>query len=448
MSRFSRLFRKEGKEGVENQLYRMLYNMIGDNVALPKYKGIKEVISDAYLINDKIYAIITRIVAANNGVPWEIYEVKDKRKARSYHGLQSKHHRLDIAMHLKEQAFEPIVINELEKLFTLPNDYETINELEGALSSFYLLTGNAYLYTGVKRPDKYGAPLSLHAMPSHITEIVPSGNILNPIKGYRVEGWYKDFIEREDVGHIKMWNPEYSQSGSQLYGMPPLRAAWKVLGQDNEAVNAMFKAFYNTGAYGILSGEKGENWTPQQAKQVRKMWRDATGSNNFRKLVFASEPVKWTQIGVSPVDLAIISARKMTLRDLCNIYKVPAELLNDPEGSTYNNMKEARKGLITDAALPLKETIKGLLQRHVVDKWGQALGKELYLDFDLNAYLELQDDLDGLYTRMNMANWITANEKREVTGFEKLSSSIMDEPLLPAGYIPASIYGMDYGEGE
>lgn len=445
MNWWSKLVGKQKTEQPQdNELYQMLYRFIGKNTNLPKYDGIRQVVESAYLINEKIYSIVQRTISPNIGIPWVLYEVKNERKARQYAGMQSKHHRPDIALEIKEQALEQIDIKEVTNILKRPNSFQTFDDLEQEIGGYYQLTGNAYLYKGIKRSNKNMPPLELHVMPAHLTQIVSSGNPFDPVGGYRLDMYSNDVIDKSNVGHLKNWNPDYSSLGSNLYGMPPLRAAWKLVQQDNEALNAMYKAFINSGAYGILSGEKQEEWSEEQAHAVRKMWEKSAGSDNFRKLVFSSSPTRWTQIGVSPVDLAIIEARKMTLRDLCNVYKVPAQLFNDAAASTYNNMKEARKTLITDASIPLKESIRGFLQQHFIDPWGEYYGKKLYLDYDMNAYLELQDDLDAMFNRAKTADWISPNEKRSMTGFEGREEAIMDEPLLSGGQVPISIYNTDF----
>jgi len=434
---------KETEDNI-NQLYSMLYQFIGKGTNLPKYEGIKAVIESAYLINEKVYSIVNRTISPNIGIPWVLYEVKDEAKARTYAGMQQKQHRPDVALSLKEQALEPISIKEINDILKRPNSHQTMDELEHELAGYFQLTGNAYLYKGIKRLNKNQPPIELHSMPAHLTQIVSSGNPFDPIGGYRLEMYTKDLIDKSNVGHLKNWNPDFSTRGANLYGMPPLRAAWQLVAQDNEALNAMHKAFLNSGAYGIMSGEKADEWSEEQALQVREMWNKAVGTNNFKKVVFSSAPTRWTQIGISPVDLAIIEARKMTLRDLCNVYKVPAQLFNASEASTYNNMREARKTLITDAAIPLKEAIRGFLQQHLVNPWAEYYNKKLYLDYDMNAYLELQDDLDAMFNRAKTADWISPNEKRQMTGFEGREEAIMDEPLLSGGQVPISVYNSDF----
>lgn len=425
----------------DNQLYELLYKAIG-NIPIPNYSGIQDTINKAYLINEKIYSIVNKIVAANNGVPFEVYEVKDERKFRKYSAMQSKEYRRDIALQLKEETLEEVNIPEIKAILKRPNSYQTGAELEEDLSLFYLITGNCYMYGGVRRKTQNSPSLELYSMPAHLVSII-FGDWMNPVKEYTIPTYGLEKIPASDIGHIKYWNPDYSSIGSQLYGMPPVRAAWRLIQSDSEGLNSQLKAFLNQGAKGFIHPKEGGQWTQTQAEEAKKQWDKVKGSEKSGSFVFTSMPVGFTNIGLSPVDLGIMAIRGTTMRDLCNIYKVPSQLFNDSASSTYNNMKEARKSLITDAALPLKEQIKGLYNRFFIPQWSKELGKNLYIDYDLSAYTELTDDLDSLYNRANNSQFISINEKREMTGFESIENPILDEPFMPMGVIPLSEFGND-----
>ena len=78
-----------------------------------------------------------------------------------------------------------------------------------------------------------------------------------------------------------------------------------------------------------------------------------------------------------------------------------------------------------------------MLNRFFIPQWSKELGKNLYIDFDLSAYTELTDDLDSLYDRANSSQFISINEKRELTGFDRIENQMLDEILIPAGVIPS-----------
>lgn len=436
------LFSRKAKpnELSKNQIYEALYSSLYrafGNVPLPKYINLKDTVDKAYLINEKIYAVINKILAGNTGVKFRVYEVKDTKKFRKYSSLQSKHYNIDQTLQLKSESLEEVLIPDVDSILAHPNNYQTADELEYDLGGFLLLTGNSYLYGGVRRLTSSSPSLQLYSLPAHLVSII-AGDWINPIKGYQIDSYGLTMIPVEDIGHLKYWNPDYSTPGSHLYGMPPLRAAWRLIQSDSEALNTQLHSFLNQGAQGFIHSGGENGWTVAQAQEAKDKWNAAKGSDSAGSLVFTSAPVGFTRIGLSPVDLGVMAIRGTTLRDICSVYNVPAQLINDPSSSTYNNIKEARKALITDACLPLKEKIKGLYNRFFIPRWNKELNKNLYIDFDLSDYTELTDDLDSLYNRANSSSFISINEKREMTGFERIENPILDEPFMPMGMIPLS----------
>jgi len=446
MNIFKQLFhRKEAKQPDFNEFLNIMNSFLGGGASIPKYDGVKKLMDVGYLRNGTVYSIVNKAIAPNIGVNWQILEVKNPAKAKAYRGMQQKHANIDKALTLKEQAFEEIENPYLNAILKRPNNGQNWVDFETELSLYFLMTGNAYLYKGVRKSDKNNPPIELYSMPAHLTTIVGGGRAFERVRGYEIDqrSGFKSELPAKDVGHLKTFNPDFSVVGGELYGMPPLRPFWDIIMQDNEAVQAMYKAFLNMGAYGVLSGASAENeWTEEQALALKKKWEKAKGSGSYKDLIFAANPVQWTQIGISPVDLAINTARTHNIKQLCNAYGVPAQLMNDAESSTFANVKEARKSLIVDAALPLKEKLKGFFQNELVDEWGKYLGKNLVIDYDLNAYTELSDDLEALFNRAKTADWLTTNEKREATGFEPSDEPIANELLMQPHLVPASMLGM------
>ena len=77
-------------------------------------------------------------------------------------------------------------------------------------------------------------------MPSQVMEIISNG-IMEPVKSYRLEynGTYD--IPADAICHIKDFNPYYDGTGSHLYGQSPLRAGFRSLTTNNEAVTTVVK---------------------------------------------------------------------------------------------------------------------------------------------------------------------------------------------------------------
>ena len=267
-------------------------------------------------------------------------------------------------------------------------------------------------------------------MPAHLVEIV-FGSFVKPIKAYRLQTFFDGEISPDDVLHIKTFNPNYDNRGSWLYGISPIQAAGGITTLSNYAYSTQISNFAKYGVRGILSGDN-DSWTQEQVDRVKELWNSII-DNRKGDIIVTGAPMRWTNIGLSPVDMQIIEQQKLTLRDLCMIYNVPSQLFGASEHSTYNNMREARKALITDAVLPVMEKIKDGLNRFIGDG-------SIIIDYDLQAFAELQDDMGTQVQMLSQAWWLTGNEKRVAMGRVPIDDEMMDTILLPSGYIPISDY--------
>jgi HK97 family phage portal protein len=141
---------------------------------------------------------------------------------------------------------------------------------------------------------------------------------------------------------------------------------------------------------------------------------------------------KYQQLGLSPVDLNIIESQKMDLRDICNVYGISSELLNDPDNKTNSNKAESRKALYYERIIPELDSFRDELNRWIVP----AYGANYYIDYDLSAIPALQDDMEKVTTQLSNAWWITGNEKRAVQGYDH-------DPLLDRYFIPSNLIPLD-----
>ena len=283
-------------------------------------------------------------------------------------------------------------------------------------------------------------------MPSQYTEII-SGGIYMPVRGYKMTiGDLLYEFPVEDVLHDKMPNYNYGWGG-ELYGQSPIQAAVKTVSKSNESYNASLKSFQNMGAVGIISSDETQSgqFTEEQARQLDGAWKkNYAGSSNSGKMAFTGARIKYTQLGLSPVDLGVIEDYKMTLRDLCNVYHVPSEIFNDPDNKSYANKQEARKAVYTDAIMPLVNTFLEEFNRFI----GDSYGKGIYVDADWSAVPEMQADRKqlmeiyskgvelGAYSRNEYRQKLGDDRNDEVPEMDAYTTTLNTQPLVGLGDMP------------
>ena len=180
---------------------------------------------------------------------------------------------------------------------------------------------------------------------------------------------------------------------------------------NNQALTTGVKYLQNQTARGILMSDEGD-LNEVQAKQLKDKFRQQyQGSDNAGDVIITPKKLSWVNFGLNASDLSLIEQYNATIKDLCNIYNVPVQLLNNTDSTTYNNMKEAKKALYQNAVIPELNKIRDELNRWLAPKYGE----KLYIDFDYSAIPELQEEMEKVVGQMAQSWWLTPNEKRAAT---------------------------------
>lgn len=403
-----------GGKDLENLANKIMYTYISKGTPFALSSNPETYVKNGYAGNVNIYPIIRKIVNAAVGVKWCVKDLATEEDAKDLTLMQ---------------------------LLTIPNNYKSQQEFLDELMCWRLVTGNRYIYwmapeSGLNK----GKPAELHILPASSVEII-QGTWLDPVSAYRllIGDVYKE-IPAIRVIHGKTTNLKYDIAGSQLYGMSPMEAALQEMTASNYGYAGLAKQYENGGPDIIVTGTKdtagGAEYTTEQRQTVWAAFKDRfMGSKNKGKWLIKNLPVEVHEIGKSPVDLNTLAFLKLTLRDFCNIYNVPAELMNDSEHSTYNNKKEAKKALWNDAVIPELEYLKEDLNK-IAAIYNRITNQNLGFDYDLSDIPELQEDKSIQASGLAQAHWMTQNERRQAMGLEPMDG--MDELLIPMGLTPMS----------
>lgn len=393
-------------------------------------------ISNGYKDLPNLYAIISLIIQKSSMVPFEVYKITNKTEYSKYSAkIKMAATAKDIAsckMMLK-RSVEKVENSDLENLMHNPNSTQTIQQVFEQLDGYKLLTGDSYLWAwtpGVGLNAR--KPIELHVPPSTMVSII-TGDFQNPIKEYKLN-YLSEPINAADMAHFKEWNPLMSGSNIQesVYGMSPLISCRKLMQKYREADIAQGSMFKNMAPAGILAGEKDASITEPQAVAIKDRWKQLyQGSAKAGDIVVTSANLKWQQIGFSPVDLNIVQGKEEILGELCNVYHVPIGMFSK-NNSTENNMVESRKILITDAVIPLVESRKAVLNKWLAPKFGD----DLVIEFDYTIFTEIAQEIDRMAESAIKMWWISPNEKRESTGYDKSEDPNMDKIYMPSGFTP------------
>jgi len=416
---------------------RAIYSYMG-NGNISNNENDDNYIRKGYQKNPTIYSIVNLITKTAVAVPYIIYEKRDEDSLKQYKALTSgivNDDSLIKANMIKKHALVKTEHTPLHDLLDRPNPAQSYATWMTEVIAFGKLTGNRFIY-GIGPESRDNKIFNeLYALPSHLVDIKSNG-IFEPVAKYCMNYGRNQYdIDASDVLHIADFNPDYDGSGSHLYGQSPLLSGLRSMTSNNEAVETGLKYLQNQTARGILTSED-ESLTPTQAQQLKDAFRrNYQGSHNAGDVIVTPKKLSWTNFGLSAGDLQLIETYNASIKDLCNIFSVPVQLLNNTESSTYNNMREAKKALYQNCVIPELDKLRDELNRWLVPLYGE----NLFLDFDYSSISELQQEQEKIVAQLSQSYWLSSNEKRMAMGYgldEDLD--IMNDYLVPSAFIPIS----------
>ena len=406
-------------------------------------------VNDGYQKNDIVYSIVKLITDKAKLAPFHVYKITDEVAAKRYKTLIAQPDKITNwqevnALHKK--AFEIYTGDQrLNELLKYPNGEDTWSDLVEQWCGFKLIVGNSFIYGKlIEGGANENKPFELVALPAQYMAIIANVEMFPPVRvGYQLYyGKLWSFTPKE-ILHDKYFNPAWNVTGNQLYGQSPLMAAARTLTRSNEAKTAAVASFQNGGPAGVLFMND-DRFDPisgtQQAQALKKAISEKGGASNFNSIAVSGYKVDWKQIGLSPVELNIIESEKWDMKALCNIYGVPSQLLNDDGSRTYNNQLEGEKALTLRCAIPLLDSLRDNLNRKLHTDWGYR-GTNIYVDYDIKVYQELEANKSDQVTWLDKAWWIAPAQKMEIMGI-KTPDYIPQEDMEKL-YVPSSLQPVD-----
>lgn len=404
-------------------------------------------IDKGYADNDIVYSAVNMVMDKVRCAPWGLYTVEDESSLKSYQAIMSKKsistQDWRDAQKFRSKALVPMenfntATGKLKEVLTWPNESESFQDLNANSVGYEMLLGNS-MWDGflLDMGANKGIPQNIYNLPPQHVVVLATRGYPSKIVGYQLHAGEVIPFDKSRILHIKHWNPLSDfVTGTQHYGMSPLKAASKILKRSNAAKHASVMAFENGGAVGVLFVDD-VRMTPDQSieqiEAVKAKWNnDYAGGDKFRKVAHSGYKTGFTKITDTLVDMNLIQMEDLDLRRLFNIWGIPSQLGNDPENKTYNNQKEAEKALTSRCALPKLSARRENLNRKLQSDWGFK-GVNVYADFDMSVFTELQEDQKEKW------GWVkdlpvSSRYKLEMMGLDVEESEGIDEVLIPSGY--------------
>jgi HK97 family phage portal protein len=223
----------------------------------------------------------------------------------------------------------------------------------------------------------------------------------------------RDGLGRPSVVHLKSMHPL-----DDHYGLGCLGAAAGAVAIHN-AASKWNKALLDNAARpsGALVFEPGDGaaLSPDQYERLKtEMEESFQGAANAGRPMLLEGGLKWQAMSLTPADMDFVGLKAAAAREIALAFGVPPMLLGLPGDSTYANYREANRALWRLTILPLAEKILGGVSAALGAWWP---GVRLMLDVD--QVTALSEDRERLWAQVSAADFLSADEKREMLGFER-----------------------------
>lgn len=433
---------------------------LGYNVAPIRFNGMGQVIwvddnlsayiTEGYSANDIVYSIISMCAEKERMAVWNVYKVKEESSLKLYQQeLAKKDINLKRLADLQTKALELYTGDgKLNELLQWPNEEETFQDLVANSGAAKRLTGNRYIRAVMLEGGANGGkPQELYSLLSQYVRIVATQTWPARKLGYEVETGISSNVRltKEEVLHDKEWNPgcNWNVVGSNLVGMAPLKAAAYNLTRSKYAKQASTYSFQNLGPDTIIFVDDqrmtAEEGAAQAAALKAKLYEEYSGTVNRKKMAASGYKVGAVNLGLSPVDLAILEAEKWDCNMLANVLRFPPILLHQ-ERATDNNYEMAVRQLLSNCTVPMLTTFGNHFNRKINTDWGYK-GQNLRIEPDYGCYSELQPD------KVKVNTWakdscITIRQWFEQLGME-IPQDFINDPMIDKIRVPQGTQFLD-----
>ena len=350
---------------------------------------------EGYEKNPVVFSCVTKLAKAIASVDLQLYD------------------------HTRQGKLRKIDRHDILDLINSPNPMWSGRQFREKLATHYLIGGNAFVLGN--SPDK--APSELWLLPpEYVTVATDTGRMLPSAYKYKPGGQATEYPVNQVTGrsqllHLKTVNPL-----DEWYGMPPMAAAAHGIDVFNAGQEWNKALLQNEGRpSGALQMRQGKDgMTPvltddQFARLKDEIDANYTGSQNAGRPLLLDGALEWVQMSLNSKDMDHRETMLTNARFIAACYGTPPQLVNIPGESTFSNYGQATLSYWGDTVLPLL----GILLEDI-NRWLPAMFGEprAFLWYDEEQIPALEPRRAEKSTRINAADYMTIDEKREAMGME------------------------------
>jgi HK97 family phage portal protein len=268
--------------------------------------------------------------------------------------------------------------------------------------------------------------------------------VLNGVKG---KIWEVDPVTGQaDLLQLKTFHPN-----NDFYGLADTEPSAREIDTSNEAVEFNKNLLQNQGRPGMVVtialdanmgiSELTDKQYDQLERQLRAKYSSDNGGTGESLILQGVRGTKAEPYGFNPQELDFLEGGRELARRICTGYRVPPQVIGILGDSKFKNYQEARASFWEDTVFDDLQYIGGEL-----NNWIYEEDSNLFIAPVLDKVPALAANRQKLWDRAKTADHLTINEKREMTGHDKVDGG--DIVLVDAGKIPLDMVGVGNPEEE
>lgn len=427
---------------------KQILNILGFSV-LWSNADTSTIVREGYLNNSDIYTVVNKVARTASFAPFRVYRIKDQWKHKQYKawtGEGATGQSIARAMMIKSQAYEEDNSHPLNKLIERPNQWQKSREFTENCIGFKLITGERFLHViKLDAGANEGNPYAIYNLPPQYMVVVGDGTLMG-IGEYIFMLGKQSSLKIGEVIFSRYWNPGFDSMGGHLRGLSPWKAGCRLMTLSNAVMTRSVIMLQNAGSAGIVFEKPTagvDGMTQEQAALLKdKVNTEVIGIEHANAITVANGDLGYLNLGIKGSEMELQKLAQLAMERICAIISVPPVLFNT-DRAIQNNMQEAKKELVVSACCPELDSLR--------DDWNEVAklykkdpnaDDDIYVDYDLSVYPELQEDLKKLMEIYRDAWWTTGNEKRlGMYMDENKDVPEMDDFLVPSNLVPIGDMG-------
>lgn len=406
----------EGKITEQNELYRMLYELLSVGTPLSKDSKMKDYVREGYEGNPDLFSIVIKL-----GTMFARLMVDARLMQR------------------KGDKYEEVENKEIDALFEKTNYYQNFFEFCRHWAVSFYITGNSIVYAprlpaGLNRNKLTNDGMLM--MPTQNVVIFPEG-WRNPVSSYTLDIGQQYKINTNDIWHERFAPALQFEGGQNFMGMSPVKVAMNIINSQNKGYEVTAKMYASGHPPGILSKEVegGDETTAEQESKFRERYKTKyQGVNNMSVPIFTLGKMTYTKIGYDNLqELQVIGMSEHGRRVFCNLLGIPSQLFNDTAASTFNNISEASKAIYTNRLIPdVEQFCNGF--NNILRAYGDFFYKPDYSNIE--ALQEEKAKKVVWISQMFNDGIITGDQYLELLGEEPTNLPTMQQRFINMNRVP------------